>query len=364
MGAGIKSLVGEVFKTWPIRPWPLTAIMTLVVFMVNLAGFSSPVVENWNWVRGGEFLATLPSVFLSFAFCLVFLWAGLKLSERYKKQATLIYWAWGVGLGFLITLARVVTINDKTPEVWNYLNSSIRITVSTLVLYLIVHVSLGITGQRLAEQVRVAELARQSLEIQRGKLISAQEDVRRQVADFLHDRLQSDLVLLGMQLQGFIANLNEHDRSVAQAYIDEIERIRQFEVRGVSQQLAPEFAGPYFAPAINNLVARYSKAIKIDLDITEHGKLPELLRLACFRIIEQALLNAAKHAGATEVTVAVTELDSELIIRVTNNGDKLAPQPVAGAGFATIDEWVGQYSGTWNLSSQGDKTELLVSLQF
>jgi glucose-6-phosphate-specific signal transduction histidine kinase len=151
---------------------------------------------------------------------------------------------------------------------------------------------------------------------------------------------------------------------VAQAYIDEIERIRQFEVRNVSQQLAPEFAGPYFSPALNNLVTRYAKVMKINLDINEHGQLPETLRLACYRIVEQALLNAATHAAATEVTVHVREHVHELSIRVINNGKGLVQKPVAGAGFATIDEWVSQHSGTWKLGTVEEKTELSVSLYF
>lgn len=354
----------QVFKPWPIRPWPMMAVLTLFELMVNLAGFTPPVFSDGRWQRLDEFLATMPSVFFGIAFGLPMLLAAQMLTGKSQRFAGLIYWLTGPLLGLVIALSRTITITDLTPEVWNYPNASVRITVATSALFLIVHVSLGLSNVKFARQVKVAEAATQSLAIQRGRLISAQEDVRRQVADFLHDRLQSDLVLLGMQLQSFIANLNEHDRSVAQAYIDEIERIRQFEVRGVSKQLAPEFAGPYFTPALEDLISRYAKAIHIQLDVSEQGKLPELARLACFRIVEQALLNAAKHGAATEVLIEVYELANELTIKVLNNGAKLPKNPVAGAGFATIDEWVGQFNGTWSLKPNNDQTELLVNLSF
>lgn len=364
MRTGFRFHLSQIFKTWSLRPLPMMAVLTLFVFMVNLASFSSPVIQNWQWVRLEEFLATLPSVFLSLIFGLLMLWFAERLTKRFENFRTSIYWLSGISLGLLMALARALTVTDQTPPVWQYPNALVRISVATFALYLIVHVSLGVSSLNLAKQAEVAETARKSLAVQRGKLISAQEDVRRQLADFLHDRLQSDLVLLGIQLQRFIEQLNDHDKSVAQAYIDEIERIRQFEVRGVSKQLAPEFAGPYFTPALQDLASRYGKAMQIELSIEEQGKLPELLRLACFRIIEQALLNAAKHAASTQVQVEVEEKDHELLIRVVNDGQPLKSNPVAGAGFATIDEWVGQYSGTWSLGSIDQKTHLSVSLSF
>lgn len=353
-----------VVQPWPIRPLPLVSVLFLFQILVNFATVGANARAKGEWPTAQQYLATVPSIILGSLVGFLVLWFLEQITKKYPKYFAVGYCAGAVIFGVTLAASRHLTINASTPDFWADPQSSVRIVVATTLFYLTMHISLGVSSQRLAEQAKVAEQARASLEVQRGKLIFAQEDIRRQIADFLHDRLQSDLVLLGMQMQKFTEKLDEQDKAVAQAYIDEIERIRQFDVRSVSKQLTPELSGPSIRPAIEDLASRYAKVMTIRIDILEQGKLTHLLKLASYRIIEQALLNAAKHANAQKVDIIIQELKDELTISVKNDGQPLANQPVAGAGFAIIEDWVSQYNGSWSLAPLGEETQLKVSLNF
>ena len=352
------------FQSWPIRPMPTVIVLTIFQILVNFAVLAAAARAQGTTVKLIQLLVTGPSVLLGFIFGLVVLSIFKRLTEKFPQQRTALYWLGGAFFGAAMSMARILSISDLTPEYWKDPATAVRVFIGAAMLFLTVQVSLGVSNARLAEQVAVAEAAKASLEVQRGKLISAQEDVRRQIADFLHDRLQSDLVLLGIQMQRFIEKLSDKDRSVAQAYIEEIERIRQFDVRSVSKQLAPELTGPFLRPALEDLLSSYLNVIEVQLKLSEHGYLTPQLKLACYRIVEQGLLNAAKHAAADQVSITVIENPNQLEILVKNNGVLLQPNPVAGAGFAIIEDWVGQFDGTWSLSSAENQTVLAVTLRF
>lgn len=351
------------FRAWPIRPLPLAILLTLFQILVNFAIVIATARAVGRTLTPIMLIATLPSIALGFILSFSVLWSLKKLSEYKKSLKGISYWLGAILFGLAMALARFLAINDFTPEYWKEPISAVRIFVITALFYLTVHITLGVSSLRLEEQKNAAESAKASLEIQRGKLISAQEDVRRQIADFLHDRLQSDLVLLGMQMQKSSEKLNTEEKAIAHAYINEIERIRQFDVRSVSKQLAPELQGPSMRPALEDLADSYSKVMKIELGLKETGNLSKNQKLACYRIIEQALLNAAGHGKADLVAIDVRESDSEISICVRNNGLPLPDQPIAGAGFAIIEDWVSQSGGEWSLETEGQLTVLRVLLR-
>lgn len=352
-----------VFRHWPIRPLPLAVLLTLFQILVNFAIVVATARAAGRTLTPILLIATFPSIGVGFLLSFSVLSLLKKLSEIRPSLTVASYWFGAILFGLAMALARYLAINEFTPEYWREPVSGVRIFVVTALLYLTVHITLGVSSLRLEEQKNAAETARASLEVQRGKLISAQEDVRRQIADFLHDRLQSDLVLLGMQMQKSSEKLDPEDKAVAQAYIDEIERIRQFDVRSVSKQLAPELQGPSLRPALEDLVDCYSKVMRIELALEESGRLTQNQKLACYRISEQALLNAAKHAKADRVRIDIRETASEILILVTNNGLPLPAEPIAGAGFAIIEDWVSQFDGEWSVETQGQQTVLRVLLR-
>src|SRR6185369_3709818 len=81
-------------------------------------------------------------------------------------------------------------------------------------------------------------------------------------------------------------------------------------------------------------VARFREMTGIAMDL----RLPEYIRLsrsrstAIFRIIQEALTNVAKHAGASTVCIAIRKYSGELIIKISDNGVGLTESSQSKSG--------------------------------
>lgn len=85
--------------------------------------------------------------------------------------------------------------------------------------------------------------------------------------------------------------------------------------------------------------------------------LPEALRLAAFRIIEEALGNVVRHAQATTVHITLgLQGHAYLVLTVEDNGhgfdvDGMRP----GLGLSSIESRVRQVGGQWHITSLPEK---------
>ncbi|MGY3204104.1 sensor histidine kinase [Streptomyces sp. TE5632] len=80
-----------------------------------------------------------------------------------------------------------------------------------------------------------------------------------------------------------------------------------------------------------------------------HGSVPAPVELAAYRIVQEALTNALKHAAKGRVTVRLRDLDGALELRVTSPyGGRDAPRaPGSGAGLVGMRERAALLHGTF-----------------
>ncbi|MER6977177.1 ATP-binding protein, partial [Streptomyces carpinensis] len=80
-----------------------------------------------------------------------------------------------------------------------------------------------------------------------------------------------------------------------------------------------------------------------------HGKVPAPVELAAYRIVQESLTNALKHAPPGRVHVLVDERDGALHIRVTSPyGERNAPRaPGSGSGLVGMRERTALLGGTF-----------------
>lgn len=156
------------------------------------------------------------------------------------------------------------------------------------------------------------------------ELLVAQEAERAHLARELHDDILQALAALRYGMGAFDSTkpgavptvlVESWDAQVA----DVMQRLRR-----VTRQLRP--------PAIDHLglkvaveehVTRERMLTKIAIRVAMTdtlGRLPKDLELAAFRIIQEALANALRHAGASVVTVSAMRFEHSLIVTVTDNG--------------------------------------------
>ncbi len=115
---------------------------------------------------------------------------------------------------------------------------------------------------------------------------------------------------------------------------------------------------PAASPTLDGLGALVDNARANGLDVTldaGHGTVPAPVELAAYRIVQESLTNALKHAAKGRVQVCLRQRDGVLDIRVTSPyrpGD--GPRaPGSGSGLTGMRERAALLGGTFEAGPQG-----------
>lgn len=172
------------------------------------------------------------------------------------------------------------------------------------------------------------------------KLIQAQEDEQRRIAMELHDQTGQDLSVLKLHT----IDIHRHLLALApdmagkcgkvEAFIDKIIE----DVRRLSHGLSPaalDILG--LAAAVGAMVADFARHIDwaVTVDVAALDEISDLVaQIAVYRIIQEALHNTYKHAGAGAVAIQARRQDGRLVILIRDDGcgfDRSSP-PKGNAG--------------------------------
>ncbi|WP_036967753.1 ATP-binding protein, partial [Promicromonospora kroppenstedtii] len=86
-------------------------------------------------------------------------------------------------------------------------------------------------------------------------------------------------------------------------------------------------------------------AVDVTLDVPG-GVLDGAIDAAAYRIAQESLTNALRHAGASRVTVSARVDGGRLAIRVSDDGRGAGPAPVPGSGISGMRERAAVLGGT------------------
>ncbi|MFD5570103.1 sensor histidine kinase [Streptomyces cadmiisoli] len=115
---------------------------------------------------------------------------------------------------------------------------------------------------------------------------------------------------------------------------------------------------PAAAPTLDGLGALADTArangLEVVVDAAHGDRLPAPVELAAYRIVQESLTNALKHAGPGRVTVVLRRLDGSLSIVVSSPyGDREQPSvPGSGAGLIGMRERTALLDGTFEAGAQ------------
>ena len=285
---------------------------------------------------------------LQFLIAPVLTWAAVRLGVRGTAIAILV----------VSTAALVGALRGFSPFARASANESL----------LLLQVFMGImalTSCSLAAAVSERREALAYLQRSTERAMAAEERVRADIAEFLHGRVQSRLLLawnrLGIAMQRWPQQPDETLALVAQVF-HELDEIREQDVRQASYLLHPSFIREGLMPAVYGLTERFEGQVVVMVeadaalaawDTPIWNRLPEALRLAAFRIIEEALGNVVRHAQATAAHVTLgLEARSCLVITVEDNGHGFdIGRAGSGLGLASIESRVRQAGGRWQITS-------------
>jgi signal transduction histidine kinase len=129
-------------------------------------------------------------------------------------------------------------------------------------------------------------------------------------------------------------------------------------------------------PALRSLLSRFEDSLEIDLvidaevfalDAQGEAYLPEKQRLGVYRIAEEALNNALKHAQATQVEVSlICQGGHQLVLSVRDNGRGFDPSQVSHShGVMLMGDYAEAMGGKTTITStpgQGTTVTLVLPL--
>jgi signal transduction histidine kinase len=133
------------------------------------------------------------------------------------------------------------------------------------------------------------------------------------------------------------------------------------QVRDLSLDLRPALLDELgLVPALRGYIETEAKRAGISIDVVEDGpvrELPAEVEITAFRLVQEAVTNVIRHAGADTVHVTVRRDNGELELSVTDDGrgfdvDSTLAGPAAGAlGLIGMHERVQNLGGELNIDS-------------
>jgi signal transduction histidine kinase len=201
-----------------------------------------------------------------------------------------------------------------------------------------------------------------------GRLIVAQEQERARIARDLHDDINQRLAVASMRLSALRRKVDESNRQdVSQLQSDLISLSE--DVRHLSHELHPSMltqTGLTAALAGLCQTQRHRFGPAIELQVSPDAKdLPEDVSLCLYRVTQEALSNAVKHAEAQQIEVTLLAGDGKVDLTIRDNGKGFtaAGQGCRGLGLMSIDERTKLLGGNCRLySTPGKGTELCICI--
>jgi signal transduction histidine kinase len=197
------------------------------------------------------------------------------------------------------------------------------------------------------------------------------EQEKSRVARELHDELAQSLTALKMDTTWVRDRVGAADPALAARLGGMLDMLGDSvaAVRRIAADLRPLVLDDLgLVPAIEWLVQSFSQrhGVPCALDIDESLELGEPHATAVFRIVQESLVNVAKHAGATQAWVRVAREGGEIVLAVRDNGagfDTAGARRPQSLGLIGLRERALLLQGSVRITSQpGEGTEVVARI--
>jgi signal transduction histidine kinase len=251
-----------------------------------------------------------------------------------------------LGLALVLAGAAIVVYNDPNPAAGELIFTPLLFAIGWLA---------GFAMRERAEQAEAAEVRAAQAEREReaaARIAVAEE--RARIARELHDIVAHAVSVMVLQVGAVrhkLADTHPEDGEALKG-VEQTGRTALTEMRrllgamrreGDDLALAPQ-------PGLGNLgvlleqVGRAGLPVRLHVD-GEPYPLPHALDLSAYRIVQEGLTNALKHARASQADVTIRYRSDELDIEVRDDGDGALPAHGHGHGLVGVRERVKVYGG-------------------
>jgi signal transduction histidine kinase len=240
-----------------------------------------------------------------------------------------------------------------------------RTIVLTLVAGMLLSLAAGYYILRLEQHGRERYLAlakgRQELERLSRRLVEAQEAERQSISRELHDEVGQTLGALLVDV-GHLSNLLPPDDKIAQEQLGRIKTAAETAVKSIRDMallLRPPMLDDLgLVPALEWQARETSRRSEMEVEVHAEelaGDLSDEVKVGIYRLVQEALQNAATHAHAKNAEVIVRREGVSVAVEIIDDGRGFQPERTRGMGILGMEERVRQLGGTFFVRSASGK---------
>jgi signal transduction histidine kinase len=198
-------------------------------------------------------------------------------------------------------------------------------------------------------------------------LQEGEEKERARLAEELHDGVGAKLSGLNMNLEYVRPKITDPDtKNLINKTFEGVSEVIN-EIRELSHNLQPlYFSEKDLLLSLQDYISQLNSKgdchyiLFFEADLSTVNK---AVKLHCYRIITELLLNVHKHATATQAFVQIIEEKNTLQIIVEDNGQGFRENGVQkGMGLSNINSRVSLNKGTINIDSSGKGTTIIIQI--
>ncbi|WP_421872003.1 tetratricopeptide repeat protein [Marinoscillum sp.] len=206
-------------------------------------------------------------------------------------------------------------------------------------------------------------------EHQMQAVIDSQERERKRFATDLHDGMGQLISALQLNIQSMNEVNGDHDKR-DQLYGNSTTLLHDIhsEIRNIAFNLMPQTlmkAG--LVDALEELIHRINKTEKIKVNLSVYDldeRLPEVVEVSLYRIIQEFLSNIMKYSKAENVYLGITNHEDELVLTIEDDGlgyDLEKFKVSEGNGWRNINSRINLIKGELDIdTSEGQKGSSVV----
>ncbi|MDX6405514.1 MAG: hypothetical protein QOH70_2969 [Blastocatellia bacterium] len=187
------------------------------------------------------------------------------------------------------------------------------------------------------------------------RLLEQQEQERGALARELHDQLGQSLFAVSLNLQAIKGEVSPASSARVTESMRAIEKTIE-QVQTLAFELRPSTLDEFgLVGALRLLVSRHGERARLRASFTATStdtRAPSEIETACFRIVQEALSNVARHARARHVEVTLTTENLALEVTVRDDGVGFSVERLrTGLGLVGMDERAELAGGRLDIES-------------
>ncbi len=364
--AGVGSILQTRGAAW--LPWVAAGVVAVSFAPMRdaLQAASNRVVYG-QWSRPGDVLAA----------------TARRLGDATDVPALLASLVEEVGSGLGLRYVEITDPDGRTLAAYGTATSDVDRLPMTSYGAVVGHLAWARRPLRHSDRELLVDLARQvgtvahaqglldAVRASQERLVSAREEERRRLRRDLHDGLGPALASLSLRVDTTRNRLGTPDggspeadaalialRSGIQATVMDVRRI----VEGLRPPALDELG---LVDAVRQLTAGLVAGtdLQVGIDADELPRLPAATEVAAYRILQEALANAVRHAHAAHVCVRLRYADGSIDLDVSDDGSGVLVPREGGIGLPGMRERAEEIGGRFSIvAAPGAGTTVSVTL--